>query len=123
MPIYEYVCGQCGKHLEIMQKISDAPIQLCPNCQQNTLTKLVSAAGFRLKGSGWYETDFKDSDKKKNVVREEGDSKVTEQPVASTAEKKTDSKLEASPSAETKSTESKPKPETKQPSSSKTDST
>ncbi len=69
MPIYEYQCKACGHHLETLQKISDAPLTLCPVCQENELTKLVSAAGFRLKGSGWYETDFK-SGQKKNLVGE-----------------------------------------------------
>ncbi len=59
MPIYEYQCSACGHTLEVMQKMSDDPLKACPNCQQLELTKLVSASGFRLKGSGWYETDFK----------------------------------------------------------------
>jgi putative FmdB family regulatory protein len=68
MPFYEYCCGQCGHSLEILQKMSDAPITLCLNCQQPTLIKLVSAAGFRLSGRGWYETDFKNgTDKKRNL--------------------------------------------------------
>ncbi len=59
MPIYEYQCKECGHRLEALQKISDAPLQECPQCQQQTLSKLVSASSFRLKGGGWYETDFK----------------------------------------------------------------
>lgn len=59
MPIYEYTCTACDHKLEVLQKISDIPLEQCPACQQNTLKKLVSAAGFRLKGTGWYETDFK----------------------------------------------------------------
>lgn len=66
MPIYEYQCQSCQEHVELLQKISDEPATKCPNCKKNKLKKLVSAAGFRLKGSGWYETDFK-SGKKKNV--------------------------------------------------------
>ena len=69
MPIYEYRCDHCGHELEALQKISDAPLTVCPKCQQAALKKLVSAAGFRLKGSGWYETDFK-KDKRRNVVAE-----------------------------------------------------
>ena len=59
MPIYEYRCNACGHELEALQKLSDEPLQDCPACDRPELTKLVSAAGFRLKGSGWYETDFK----------------------------------------------------------------
>lgn len=64
MPIYEYQCTKCGHDLEALQKVSDAPLTTCPQCQQQTLRKLVSAASFRLKGGGWYETDFKTSDRK-----------------------------------------------------------
>ncbi|MBB3168869.1 FmdB family zinc ribbon protein [Simiduia aestuariiviva] len=67
MPIYEYRCGSCGHELEALQKISDAPLTDCPECKQASLTKQVSAAGFRLKGGGWYETDFKGG-KKKNLA-------------------------------------------------------
>lgn len=59
MPIYEYRCSQCGNQLEALQKISDAPLTQCPACNQNGLVKQVSASSFRLKGGGWYETDFK----------------------------------------------------------------
>lgn len=69
MPIYEYVCQHCGHHLEAFQKISEDPLVNCPECGQASLTKMVSATGFRLKGSGWYETDFKQGDKKKNLVQ------------------------------------------------------
>ncbi|QJD30231.1 FmdB family zinc ribbon protein [Methylococcus geothermalis] len=73
MPIYEYQCKSCGHNLEAMQKVSDAPLTDCPACGKPELAKQVSAAGFRLKGGGWYETDFKGSkDKKKNLA---GDSK------------------------------------------------
>jgi len=61
MPIYEYACTHCGEHTEILQKISDAPATLCPACNTESLTKLVSASAFHLKGSGWYVTDFKNS--------------------------------------------------------------
>jgi putative FmdB family regulatory protein len=66
MPIYEYVCDNCGHDLEAIQKVSEAPLLRCPSCDQDSLRKKISAAGFRLKGGGWYETDFK-SGKKKNV--------------------------------------------------------
>lgn len=64
MPFYEYRCDDCGHELEAMQKMSDAPLSDCPACARPTLVKLVSAAGFRLKGAGWYETDFKGGSKK-----------------------------------------------------------
>ena len=61
MPIYEYRCGACGHQLEALQKLSDSPLTECPVCGKARLAKLVSAAGFQLKGSGWYATDFKNS--------------------------------------------------------------
>lgn len=60
MPIYEYECSSCGHRIEKFQKISDEPLTRCPECETDNLAKLVSAAAFKLKGSGWYETDFKD---------------------------------------------------------------
>jgi putative FmdB family regulatory protein len=67
VPIYEYQCESCGHALEALQKLSDAPLTECPACQKSTLKKQISAAGFRLSGGGWYETDFK-SGKKKNLA-------------------------------------------------------
>ncbi|AVJ20102.1 FmdB family transcriptional regulator [Serratia sp. MYb239] len=63
MPIYEYACGACTHRLEKLQKFSDAPLTDCPACGQPALTKLISAAGFQLKGTGWYATDFKPGNK------------------------------------------------------------
>ncbi len=63
MPIYEYRCDGCGHEMEVMQKMSDEPMKDCPVCKESKLKKLISASGFRLKGSGWYETDFKNSKK------------------------------------------------------------
>lgn len=71
MPIYEYQCQACGHRLESLQKISEDPLKDCPACGQPTLNRLVSAAGFRLKGGGWYETDFK-SGNKRNVAESSG---------------------------------------------------
>ncbi len=59
MPIYEYQCQSCGHELEKIQRMSDDPLSDCPSCERPELKRLVSAAGFRLKGGGWYETDFK----------------------------------------------------------------
>jgi len=67
MPIYEYQCKACGNEHEALQKINAEPLKDCPKCEEPALIKKISAAGFRLKGSGWYETDFK-SGTKKNVV-------------------------------------------------------
>lgn len=64
MPIYEYQCESCGHALEALQKLSDALLVDCPTCNKPSLKKQISAAGFRLKGGGWYETDFKSGNKK-----------------------------------------------------------
>ena len=69
MPIYEYRCQSCNHELEVMQKLSDPELSDCPACGKPELKKLISAVGFRLKGSGWYETDFKkDGDRKRNLA-------------------------------------------------------
>ncbi|KTD64073.1 FmdB family zinc ribbon protein [Legionella spiritensis] len=63
MPIYEYQCTNCHHHFDLMQKISEPPAKQCPKCFEETAIRLVSAAGFQLKGSGWYATDFKNKGK------------------------------------------------------------
>jgi putative FmdB family regulatory protein len=73
MPIYEYRCESCGAEVEKLQKISDPPLKDCPSCGKAALAKRVSATSFRLKGSGWYETDFK-TGKKKALADAGGDS-------------------------------------------------
>jgi putative FmdB family regulatory protein len=88
MPIYEYRCEACGHQEEFLQKVSEPPLTECPVCHKPTFQKLLSAAGFQLKGSGWYATDFKSKPKP--------------------AEKKADAKPDAKPDAKTES-----KPETK----------
>jgi len=93
MPIYEYRCQSCGHELEKLQKLSDQPLVDCPECGKPALTKLISAAGFRLKGGGWYETDFK-KDNKRNIA---GDGK---------GEKKPDSKTESKGNGKGSSSES-----------------
>ncbi|MCG6657089.1 zinc ribbon domain-containing protein [Halomonas campisalis] len=75
MPIYEYQCKACGHRLEKLQKISAAPLTDCPACQASELQRLVSAAGFRLAGGGWYETDFKSGSKKNLAGDSSGDTK------------------------------------------------
>jgi putative FmdB family regulatory protein len=69
MPIYEYRCGACGHHLEALQKMSEGPLRKCPDCGKSQLRRLMSAPQFRLKGEGWYETDFKNKNEtKRNLV-------------------------------------------------------
>ncbi|MCC5792072.1 MAG: zinc ribbon domain-containing protein [Legionellaceae bacterium] len=81
MPIYEYQCANCSHKFEIMQKISDAPVKQCPLCFEDRAIRMVSAAAFQLKGSGWYETDFKN---KKPAAAAEG-SAATEKTAAQPA--------------------------------------
>lgn len=69
MPIYEYQCDKCEHVLEALQKFADEPLKFCPECGADALKRLLSAPRFRLKGSGWYETDFKkDKDKRRNLA-------------------------------------------------------
>ena len=84
MPFYEYQCKSCGHALEAMQKVSDPPLKKCPSCGKSQLTRLMSAPVFRLKGAGWYETDFKgEQDKKKNLAdRPEAAAKDESKPAA-----------------------------------------
>ena len=88
MPIYEYRCQSCGHQQEFLRKVSDAPLTTCPQCGKPSFSKLLSAAGFQLKGSGWYATDFKGSGSK---------------PAAKSGE-------ESKPAGETKSEEKKAAP-------------
>ena len=88
MPFYEYQCAKCGHEEEVLQKISDKPLKKCPECGKSAMQKMVSAAAFRLKGGGWYETDFK-SGKKKKVA---GDAKADSKAKASTEAKASASK-------------------------------
>ncbi len=69
MPFYEYHCANCGHHHEELQKVTDKPLRKCPACGKNKLNRLISAPVFRLKGGGWYETDFKsDKENKRNLA-------------------------------------------------------
>lgn len=93
MPIYEYVCNDCGHEFEALQKMSDEPLQDCPECATAALKKKISAPGFRLSGSGWYETDFK-SGKQKNLSKgDSSDSSSSDK--SSKSEKKTSTKSPA----------------------------
>ena len=91
MPIYEYKCSNCGHQFEKIQKFSDEPLKKCPNCDKNALNKLISSPSFRLKGSGWYETDFKTGNKK-NIAKSDNESQSSK----TTKEKKDTSKKEVS---------------------------
>ena len=105
MPIYEYECKVCGHKLEKLQKISDEPLKDCPACEEPGLYKLVSAVAFRLKGGGWYETDFKDEKSRKNVAKE--DEKAAESGTGKSAgaeEKKKDNGKTAEDTDATKQT-------------------
>lgn len=91
MPIYDYQCTSCDHELETIQKISAAPLTDCPACQKPTLRKKVSAAAFRLSGSGWYETDFKKQDKQKNITKKETQPSKTTKTTTSTTKNKNSS--------------------------------
>ena len=100
MPFYEYQCKNCGHDLEAMQKVSDPPLKKCPHCGKSQLQRLMSAPVFRLKGGGWYETDFKsDQDNKRNLADRPEDSPKEEKKEAAAAESKD------APAAEAKKSE------------------
>jgi putative FmdB family regulatory protein len=104
MPIYEYQCESCGFKLEKLRRMNDEPFVDCPECGKPSLRRLVSAAAFRLKGAGWYETDFK-KDNKKNLhdSGSSSDEKAANKPSDKSSGKPGDAKK-----AETKKTETKP---------------
>jgi putative FmdB family regulatory protein len=115
MPFYEYQCSSCGHRHEELQKISDGPLRKCPDCGRNTLKRLVSAPAFRLKGGGWYETDFKGAEgTRRNIA---GDKEpVVDKPkdakgdaVATEAKAKPDETAKAAPPAD------KPRPAADKP--------
>jgi putative FmdB family regulatory protein len=120
MPFYEYECPNCGHQEEVLQSISDKPLKKCPSCGKNGLKKLMSAPVFRLKGSGWYETDFKsDKENQRNLAgAEKEEAKAEAKPDAKTDAKadakpdaKADAKADAKPEAKVEKSESaKPAP-------------
>lgn len=118
MPFYEYQCKACGAEVEALQKITDAPLKKCPECGKNQLAKLVSAPVFRLKGGGWYETDFKtDKDNKRNLVGDKDEAKP-EAKADAKADAKPEAKAESKPEAKSDSkpaAKSKAKPVKKKP--------
>ena len=107
MPFYEYECRACKYYAEVMQKLTDAPLTKCPSCGKRTLKKLVSAPVFRLKGGGWYETDFKsDQESKRNLL---GPDKEEAKP-ADTKEPKPEAKEAKEAPAPTEARAEAPKP-------------
>jgi putative FmdB family regulatory protein len=100
MPIYEYRCGACGFQKEFLQKLSDAPLKDCPECGKATLSKMVTAAGFQLKGSGWYATDFKHGATPKPQATDKPEAKSDDKPAAKSDDKSA-AKADAKPAAET----------------------
>ncbi len=119
MPFYEYECPKCGFKDEVLQKISEKPLKKCPSCGKSGLKKLMSAPVFRLKGSGWYETDFKsDKENKRNLAGAEkeeakSDAKAESKPDTKADAKSSDAKPESKPDAKPE------KAEAAKPSSSK----
>ena len=91
MPIYEYKCSKCGHQFEMIQRFSDNPIEICPACNKKTVQKLVSAPSFRLKGGGWYETDFKTGSKKNIVDSKDEKSKQPNEQIKTTDKSKSKS--------------------------------
>ena len=118
MPIYEYRCSGCGYQKEYLQKVSEPQMSVCPSCHKATFTKMLTAAGFHLKGSGWYATDFKSGAKGKPGETKPGAEAVTAAKAEAKAETKSDTKTETK--SESKSeTKTETKTEAKKESGSK----
>ena len=121
MPFYEYECSACKFYVEALQKISDPPMKKCPSCKKQTLKRLVSAPVFRLKGAGWYETDFKsDGENKRNLVGEDKEPATDSKSASDAPSTKSDAKAEkpadkpaAKDDAPRKKLSAKPKPKPK----------
>ena len=93
MPIYEYKCSECGHFMDALQGVNDSPLEVCPECSEKSLKKLISAPNFRLSGEGWYETDFKTGSKKN--IAENGKSETKKKESNDQAsDSKTDKKKE-----------------------------
>lgn len=109
MPIYEYRCASCGHQEEFLRKVSAAPLTRCPKCGEERFEKMLSAAGFQLKGSGWYATDFRGGSKP--AAKGEGGEAKAAESTAAKADGATDAKPAATPEAKAESkSESKPAP-------------
>jgi putative FmdB family regulatory protein len=104
MPFYEYECSSCRYYSEVLQKISDKPLKKCPSCGKSTFKKMISAPVFRLKGSGWYETDFKtDKDNKRNLAGADKDEAPAKSEAKADAKGESKGEAGASASADSKS--------------------
>lgn len=101
MPIYEYLCNSCGTEKEHLQKINDAPITACPVCGSSNYIKLISAAGFQLKGSGWYVTDFKNNKAKQTDSKSTTKESIQPAAAASAASDTTTVSIESSSASTT----------------------
>ena len=106
MPIYPYLCNDCGHEFDRLQKISDDPLKVCPECGAESLRKKLTAASFQLKGTGWYETDFKDKGKKGDKKGDQAGEKTqaSEDSSGKKGDKKSDIKSSESKSASASST-------------------
>jgi putative FmdB family regulatory protein len=102
MPIYAYQCTECRHEVDVLQKISDAPLTVCPSCHRSTMVKQVTAAGFQLKGSGWYVTDFRGDGSGKAKEGKPADGKPAE------GEAKPEAKSDAAKPADSSAAASKP---------------
>lgn len=100
MPIYAYKCGSCGHAKDVLQKISDAPLTVCPACGADSFSKQVTAAGFQLKGSGWYATDFRNGS---GTSAPATDAKAADKPAEKAADKPAESSAKPDAGTTTKS--------------------
>lgn len=114
MPIYEYRCESCGHLLDALQKLGDAPLVDCPECEDPALKRLVSAPRFRLKGSGWYETDFKSEKERKRNLADSGDkAERADKPDSADKPESADKPKQGTSKDEKKSESKEKKPEAK----------
>jgi putative FmdB family regulatory protein len=126
MPFYEYQCRHCGHHMEALQKLSDAPLKKCPSCGRAQLARIVSRVAFRLKGGGWYETDFKsDGENKRNLLAEEAAPEAaasadSAKPEAAKAEPAKADAAESKTKTTTKAAPAKARAATRKPAAAKT---
>jgi len=116
MPFYEYECSACSHHVEVLQKISEAHLRKCPDCGKSALKRLISAPVFRLKGAGWYETDFKsDNEQKRNIAGgEEAEAKADDKAAGKDGKDGKDAKdvaTEGKSDSKADAAKSEPKPE------------
>jgi putative FmdB family regulatory protein len=118
MPIYEYRCAKCGFQKEYLQRLSEAPLTKCPECGKKTFNKMVTAAGFQLKGTGWYATDFKNSGSKQKSGDKAAEGSSKESSRDSSKDSSKESSGKEAPAKESPAKESTPKESSKSESSS-----